>query len=236
MGVLSNVFEQAGLVTVGISLVRGQAESARPPRSLHCEFPLGRPLGRPGDVEFQTDVVRRALALLERTDAPVLVDHPEVIEDEVDDPAACPLPPRHDPDVHPAVDEARGIRNAYARNLEATGRTIVGRVVDPDRVPDSIVELIERVVRIEQGESLADVGLADGALIAAGQDLRAYYEEAGRELAPVTGAVTGARRLEAWFYGTTETGRLLRRARDVMKERGTGDDLSIQYVVPLTYA
>ena len=69
---LANVFEQAGLTTVTLALVRGQAESSKPPRSLYVEFPLGRPLGRPDDVELQTDVLHAAFALPERNDVPVL--------------------------------------------------------------------------------------------------------------------------------------------------------------------
>ncbi len=68
MGVLAHILEAAGLATVGLSLVRGQAETVRAPRMLHCQFPLGRPLGRPNDPAFQHDVLRRALALLDRTD------------------------------------------------------------------------------------------------------------------------------------------------------------------------
>lgn len=226
MGVLANVFEQAGLATVGISLVRGQAESTKPPRMLHCEFPLGRPLGKPNDPAFQTEVLRAALALIERTDSPVLEDFPTVIEDEAEEPASCPIPPRHDPDLHPAIDEARGLRKAYDRNLEATGRTLMGRIGGPD----DVTGMIESFLRIENGETLDEVGLADGRVIALGQDLRAYYEEAGLQLADNT----GARALESWFYRVTETGQLIRRAQAVMKEEGTGDDLSITYVLPLT--
>ena len=74
MSVLAHVLERAGLATVGISIVRRQAENARPPRILHCEFPLGRPLGRPNDPTFQRDVLTRAFDLLEPpmgTGAPV---------------------------------------------------------------------------------------------------------------------------------------------------------------------
>ena len=226
MGVLANIFERAGLTTVGLSLVRGQAESSGAPRMLHCEFPLGRPLGRPNDPGFQTDVLRAALALLDRTDAPVLVDFPVTIEDESDEPASCPMPPRHDPDLHPAVDEARGLRRAYDRNVAATGRTAMGRLGGPDDVEG----MIGQIIRLADGETLDEVGLTDGAAIAVGQDIRAYYEEAGLQLADVT----GARRLESWFYQRTETGRLLRRARSVMKEQGTGDDLSVNYLLPGT--
>lgn len=223
---LSNVFEQAGLATVGIASIRGQAESARPPRALYCEFPLGRPLGKPGDAAFQTEVLRAAFALLDRTDSPVLVDFPTVIEDEADEPASCPMPPRHDPDLHPAIDEARGLRNAFDRNLEAVGRTLMGRVGGPDDIED----MIGKLIRLEAGESLDDLDLTDGKLIALSQDVRAYYEEAGLQLADVT----GARQLESWFYRTTETGGLIHRARAVAKEKGTADDLSIQYMLPIT--
>lgn len=223
MSVLAHVFEAAGLATVGLSLVRAQAERARPPRMLHVEFPLGRPLGRPDDPEFQHDVLRRAFALLARTDVPVLVDHPVVIDDEADEPAACPLPPRFDPDLAPAVDEARGLRAAYDRNVEATGRTLVGRVADADGVPG----LVEAFGRLEAGATLADVGWDEWRLLAASQDVRAYYEEAAVQLADVT----GARQVESWFYHRTETGRLLRRLADAL-QAAEAPDVAWQYLVP----
>ena len=130
-------------------MIRRQAENIKAPRFLHCEFPLGRPLGKPRDAEFQTDVIRRAFALLERSDVPVIEDHPQVIEDEAEQAAACTLPPRHNPDLHPAVDEAQALRPAYNRTVEAAdGRTAVGRVAGPDEIGD----LVQRFV------TLADTG------------------------------------------------------------------------------
>lgn len=227
MGVLANIFEAAGLATVGISLVRPQAERSRAPRFLHVDFPLGRPLGRPGDPAFQHDVLRRAFALLPRTDVPVLVDHPEVIEDEAEEPAACALPPRHDPDVPAAIDEARGLRAAHRRNLDATGRTLVGRIAGPD----GIDELLATFLRLEAGETLDDVGWDAATLHAAGQDVRAYYEEAALRLADTT----GARRIESWFYGTTATGQLLRSVQTRLKEAGV-DRGTWYYLLPGTQA
>lgn len=226
MSVLAHVFERAGLATVGISLVRGQAETVKPPRMLNVDFPLGRPLGRPGDAEFQTSVLTAMFDLLERTDVPVLVDFPVAIAEQSAEPASCPLPPRHDPDLHAAIDEARGLRNAYDRNIEATGgRTLLGRVADVDGVTD----LIEKMIGIEGGASLADVGWEPTTAVAASQDIRAYYEEAGLQLADNT----GARQLETWFFHQTETGRLIRRARDGMRERGE-DKLAVTYLAPIT--
>ena len=214
MGVLARVFEAAGLATVGISLVRRQAENIKAPRFLHCEFPLGRPLGKPGDAVFQTDVIRRAFGLLGRTDVPVLEDHPVVIEDEVDEAASCALPPRLDLSLHPAVDEALALRPAYNRQLVASGgRTAMGRVGGPDQIGD----LVARMVRIADGATLADVAFDADSVRAAGQDIRAFYEEAALALAE---HVPAARQVETWIYTKTETGRVIRAAAQAMKAAG----------------
>lgn len=109
-------------------------------------FPLGRPLGKPGDPEFQRRVLDHALSLLE-AEGPVLDRFPEEIEDEGDVPLACPIPPRHDEGLHPAVDEARALRSAYDRAVSETGRTLVGRVTDADGIPAAV----EAFVRIAEG-------------------------------------------------------------------------------------
>ena len=79
-------------MTTGISLVRENAESMRPPRSLWVSFPLGYPLGVPNDAQFQHRVIAAALNLLERGRGPVLedypVDAPEVSRETV---PACPV-------------------------------------------------------------------------------------------------------------------------------------------------
>lgn len=210
MSALAHVFEAAGLTTVGISLVRAQAEAGQAPRMLHCQFPLGRPLGKPGDAEFQLDVLRRALALTSRTDVPVLVEHPVVIDDEADMPAVCPMPPYSDPDAHPAVAEARGLAAAYRRNLAATGRTLVGRVTPAEGIDG----LVERFVQLSSGASLDDVGFDETSIIAASQDVRAFYEEAALALVD---HVPAARQVESWLYATTETGAVLKAARAMLK-------------------
>ena len=49
----------------------------QPPRALWVSFPLGRPLGKPGDAVFQNKVINAALELLHRPAGPVLEDFPE---------------------------------------------------------------------------------------------------------------------------------------------------------------
>ena len=75
-----------------------------------------------------------AFALLDASE-PIVTEFDESIADRGDEMLACPLPPRHDPDAHPAVDEARGLRAAYDRGVElSNGRIAAGRVVAADDI------------------------------------------------------------------------------------------------------
>jgi len=79
-------------MTTGISLVRENTLSMQPPRALWTSFPLGRPLGIPGDANFQHRVIRAALSLLEAPGGPVLVDYPEDIPELTQAAAlSCPV-------------------------------------------------------------------------------------------------------------------------------------------------
>ncbi len=66
MGGLAIIFEEEGLATTQISLIRIHTERTRPPRALWVPFELGRPLGVPNDKPFQTRVLTAALGLLDR--------------------------------------------------------------------------------------------------------------------------------------------------------------------------
>ena len=213
MSVLAHVFEAAGIATVVISSIRPMAEKVAPPRALHCEFPLGRPLGRPNDPEFQHDVIARAFALLNEPSGPVLVDHPEVIEAE-DAPLACSLPPRYDPSLPAAVDEARGLRKAYDRTLARRGVSDVGRATNADGVPAAVAAL----QRIVEGTPWTEVDLPGGNPVAVCHDIRAYYEEAALALAE--GGAPGGRAVEDWFFEETEAGRTMLAARIAMRDAG----------------
>ena len=213
MSVLAHVFEAAGIATVTLSSVREMAVATAPPRALHCEFPLGRPLGRPLDPEFQHDVLSRAFALLDEPSGPVLVDHPVGIEAETES-VACALPPRFDPSLPASVDEARGLRKAYDRALAKRGVTSVGRVTDADGIPTAL----DMLHRIANGEDWATVGLPGGNTTAVCHDIRTYYEEAALEL--VDGPLPGGRALEDWFFDETEAGATVLAARIAIRDAG----------------
>src|SRR4051812_48274501 len=103
--------EAEGLATVALGSQRRQITAMAPPRGLWCDFPLGRPLGRPGDVEFQHGVLAHAFGLL-TSPTPVVDVFPDAIHDDSGQMLACPLPAYHDDNIHPAVSEARGLRPA----------------------------------------------------------------------------------------------------------------------------
>ncbi len=213
MSVLAHVFEAAGIATIVLSSVREMAVKVAPPRALHCEFPLGRPLGKPSDPEFQHDVLARAFALLDAASGPVLVDHPEVIEAD-EQPVACALPPRFDPSLPPAVDEARGLRKAYDRALTRRGVTSVGRAVTADDVPHAIGVLHA----IATGTDWTAAGIPGRNTVAVCHDIRTYYEEAALEL--VDGPLPGGRAMEDWFFDRTEAGKTMLAARAAIRDCG----------------
>ena len=216
MSTLAHVFEAAGIATVTLAATKSVVERMQPPRALFCEFPLGRPLGKPGDVEFQHDVLARAFAMLEAPAGPVLEVHPDTIDAD-DTPLSCTLPPRFDPSLPAAVDEANGLRKAFDRALERTGVTSVGRSIDPDGVPGALGILDA----IANGASWKEAGIPGGNTTALCHDIRTYYEEAALSLVGIfegEGEVPAGRAIEAWYFDETETGKLVLEARQVMKD------------------
>jgi len=209
---LAHVFEAAGIATVVLAATRSVAERMHPPRALYCEFPLGRPLGKPADAEFQNDVLRRAFDLLERESGPVFEVHPEVIEAD-ETPMSCSLPPRFDPNLPASVDEANGIRKAYDRARERRGVTSVGRSIDADGVPGAL-QILEDIIA---GTPWKEAGIPGSNTTALCHDIRTYYEEASLEL--VDGPPAGGRATEAWFFESTEAGRTVLAARAAIKEQ-----------------
>ena len=209
MSTLAHVFEAAGLATVAFGSIRSHIAGVGPPRGLFCDFPLGRPLGRPADPVFQHRVLAQAFELLETATGPAL---------------ACPLPPRFDPDEHPAVDEARALRPAFERATARYGnRAGTGRVVAADDIPAAV----EAFARVAEGTPWKQAGIP-GIPARVAQDIRGYYETAALALADHT---PGAWEAARWFLNATHTGRTLRAARQRLEDAGERRDLWF-YLIP----
>ena len=67
------MIEKTGIPTVCLSLLREVSEKVKPPRTLFVPFPMGYPLGKPGDAAIQLAVIRAALKLLEESGPPPIL-------------------------------------------------------------------------------------------------------------------------------------------------------------------
>ena len=132
--------ESEGIQTAGIALFREIAETMRPPRILWVSFPLGRPLGKPCDAVFQTEVIKHALALLEAEQGPVLEDYPIDLPDIDTPPPACPISfqrKRDDESWHGRLSQEVGALTPwYELGFKRRGRTTVG--VCESSIPDIV--------------------------------------------------------------------------------------------------
>ena len=212
MSTLAHIFEAAGLATIALGSIRKQIETAAPPRGLWCNFPLGRPLGKPGDPEFQHRVLEHAFSLLD-ADEPIFEEFNEAITDDGNEMLTCPLPPRTNADLHPAIDEVRGLRPAYDRAIEKFGNHAgSGRVVSADGIEDALLAFN----RVAEGTQWKEAGIP-GIPARVAQDIRGYYELAALGLSDhIPSAWSGTR----WFFDSTEGGKLVLAARSAMKENG----------------
>lgn len=220
MSVLCHVLEAAGLATVGLFPTADIPQRMAPPRALVARFPLGRPLGRPDDPAFQTGVLTAAFDLLRADSGPVVATYPEVIVDEAATSLSCPVPPRHDPSLPAAVDEALALRAAAAR---ASGHGIA--VADPDRVAD----VLAAFDRVANGVPWKEAGLP-GDILGAARSVLGYYQQAALGL---SGHVPGARQAETWYAQHTAAGATMRAARDQLRRQGAPQPLWY-YLLPAT--
>ena len=70
MGLAQRAIEAAGIATVSLSMIPAFTRSVGAPRVAAIEYPMGRPLGQPGDREGQTAVLRAALRVVETASGP----------------------------------------------------------------------------------------------------------------------------------------------------------------------
>ena len=173
-------------------------------------FMLGRPFGTPGDAAFQRKVILDALALLERTDGPVILEHFEHDDASSFDRAgwasALALPPAgplETPGEWAAALQAElaCVLPIWQATMSRNGRTTVGLAGQPpEAFADFAAQLLTGLsptVAAHSSSALAMRFMAD--------DLKALYGEAVQS----QGEPPSARQVDAWFWRTTVAGRLL---------------------------
>ena len=209
MSVLARVFEEAGLTTVAIALVREHAERVRPPRALWVPFYFGYTMGKPDDADFQHQVLAAALATLDAESGPVLADYPEDAG-PIGLPQASEVNASANGDaVKPldAADEITALRGYYERWQEQRGRTAVGVTGIPQRRFRGIIRFLEAYAErddADMDERPADVSVPQFVRYCA-DDLKAFCYEARMAQRPDASEAD----VHTWFWGETAVGALI---------------------------
>ena len=240
MSGLAHYFEDEGVPTVVVALLKEQAEKVRPPRALWVPFPLGRPFGAPDNAEQQRRVLRAALTLLEAPSGPVLVDFDEADaaegEEKEDEAWVCPVsfaPPNGDSDDigRRVADEVTMLRPWHDLGVERRGRTALGLSKVP--VEATAAWLSAFTEGRAPPASVPESPLFDQ-LRWATEDLKTFYYEAATAR---PGAASGTR-LESWFWEESAGGELLKSLRRRCLDDGDEKvrELGELMMVPEAYA
>ncbi len=235
MGGLAIIFEEEGLATTQISLIRIHTERTRPPRALWVPFELGRPLGVPNDKPFQTRVLTAALGLLDRKSGPVLVDYPEDVPDGaggVDEEAmtgmVCPIDLPKPPDADaPASELGRALMKEidslapwYDLAVRTRGRTTVG----PSGLElRDAAKFFAAFLEDQNAPPPRDDLIKGRVLKLAYEDMKAYYTEA---ITAQPGYTTSLQ-VENWLFNETVFGAALWKLRAICRE---SDEEYYQYL------
>lgn len=186
---ISHYLQRNGIPTTTISLIREHTEYVRQPRALWVPFPLGRPFGVADDPDFQRDVLRSALRLLETATEPTIEDYPhDAPEDGGDGVWSCSiqLPEPELSHLEAAIRaEVDLLTPWYEEARRRRGRTTVG--ISGAR-PEEIDKVVSFIVAIAEGSGFKEIPPS-----ARGpnwnhpfpmlvrfvvEDLRAFYQEA----------------------------------------------------------
>ena len=224
MSVIARVFEDAGLPTVSIALIKEHAEKVKPSRALFVPFPYGYPLGKPNDAEFQHRVIADALELLQRPEGPVLEDFPDEAG-PTEFLQASAVSSAEDVIKKDAANEVTALRAFYERWIEdGNGRTAVGLSGIPQRRFRGMIRFLQDFSKGEETdmkERPADVPLPQYVRYCV-DDLKAFFLEARMAQRPQDSEPE----LQTWFWGDTAGGQLVAAIAKYMVD--TGDEAMAQ--------
>ena len=208
---LANYFEEQGFSTVLVGFVREHMQAIKPPRALWLNFPMGRPMGKPNDPDYQMKVIRVAFSLLDISSGPVLEDFLDVIPVRngrmgyaLPDELVVAKADIGDTDllVTEIATEMEALRTSYEAAVAARGRTTVGASEMPinDFVP-YIAQFVKGNKPKSPRKGLSPIPLLKLVV----EDLAAYYTEART----YRDNIDDIELLGKWFWEETKSGQLL---------------------------
>ena len=221
---IARKFEEAGLSTTVIALVKEHAARVKPPRALAVPFPYGSALGRVNDPAFQHKVIAAALDLLKHNDTPVLAEFPEDGEGPANLLQASAVQSEAAQGLSDPADELTSLRTYYERWVEQQGgRTQVGLTGVPQRRFRGIVRYLQDYSQGRDGvPPEMQEGMSPPLYIRwCIDDLKAFYYEARMAQRPQA----GEEELHSWFWGETAMGRLI---VDTGKRMEASDDSDVK--------
>ena len=215
---IAHYLQRNGIPTTTISLIREHTEFVRQPRALWVPFPLGRPFGVADDPDFQRDVLRSALALLDTATGPTIVDYPHEAPDGGGDglwSCAIALPEPDVSDLESAIwAEVDLLTPWYEQARRRRQRTTVGI---SGAKPEEIEQIVSFVVAVAQGSGFNEIpASAQGPNWSHAlpmlvrfvvEDLRAFYQEAVTSQ-PGT-AAPSQHDMHSWIFGKTALGQAI---------------------------
>jgi hypothetical protein len=193
-------------------------------------------LGAPNDPEFQLDVLRSSLALLERDSGPVLEDYPHDAPAGGGEPWSCPVAL---PGGEAGDQETRLLREIdllkpwYEEASRSRGRSVVGLSGIDD--VDMMALFVAGVVSGEPGTPPEGASEEMPFLLRyLSDDLKAFYQEAATAQ---PGKASTSEALNDWLYKETTLGEVLYDLRDMLAaSEDPREKLSAAFLIPLAYA
>ena len=198
-----------------------------PPRALWVSFELGRPVGVPGDVAFQTRVLLATLKLLEADGGPLLQDFPEDAppSDSPVSTLACPASfAGKEEDLNDLEklasalrEEIAGLRNWYELAVQKRGRTTFGvSGLEIDQIADFICAFLAGRTPDNPRDDIA-LGYTINLAV---DDLKAYYYEAAT--AQPGQESPSSEVLNKWFWTETAVSKALYTLRETFNKSEDG--------------
>ena len=208
---LAHFFESYGFSTVLVGFVKEHIQAIKPPRALWLNFPMGRPLGKPNDAEYQKKVIRSAFSLFDSSSGPVLEDFPDIIPVKNGRmgyalPVELVMKKNEIGDVDIILkeieNEIQDLKQAYDNAISDRGRTTVGasEMSISDFAP-FIAIFVKGDIPKSPRKGLGTIPQLKLVV----EDLQAYYTEAVTH----RDGIDDFEKIGSWFWEETKAGRLI---------------------------